>query len=72
FNRIRTLPVTSIDAGASAPDVQAVLGHSSLQVTERYSRAREGVARRAGAVFDRVTTGGYGTDMAHRRTGPGL
>lgn len=32
--------------------VQATLGHSSLQVTERYSRAREGVALRAGAALN--------------------
>ncbi|MGI8394450.1 hypothetical protein [Leucobacter sp. W1038] len=49
------------DAGASAPDAQAVLGHSSLQVTERHSRTREDVARRAAAVFDGLTHGsGYG------------
>ncbi|WP_165384267.1 tyrosine-type recombinase/integrase [Leucobacter triazinivorans] len=47
-----TFATILFDAGASAPDVQAVLGHSSLQVTERYSRAREGVARRAGSVLD--------------------
>lgn len=47
-----TFATILFDAGASAPDVQAVLGHSSLQVTERYSRAREGVARRAGHVLD--------------------
>lgn len=47
-----TFATILFDAGASAPDVQAVLGHSSLQVTERYSRAREGVARRAGTVLD--------------------
>lgn len=40
------------DAGATAPDVQATLGHSSLQVTERYSRAREGVELRVGAALD--------------------
>ncbi|MCT1873623.1 tyrosine-type recombinase/integrase [Brevibacterium luteolum] len=49
-----TFATILFDAGASAPDVQAVLGHSSLQVTERYSRAREGVARRAGSVLDRL------------------
>ncbi len=47
-----TFATILFDAGASAPDVQAVLGHSSLQVTERYSRAREGVAKRAGSVLD--------------------
>ena len=47
-----TFATILFDAGASAPDVQAVLGHSSLQVTEPYSRAREGVARRAGSVLD--------------------
>lgn len=34
--------------------MQATLGHSSLQVTERYSRAREGVALRAGAALDQM------------------
>jgi integrase len=47
-----TFATILFDAGASAPDVQATLGHSSLQVTERYSRAREGVAQRAGSVLD--------------------
>ncbi len=47
-----TFATILFDAGASAPDVQATLGHSSLQVTERYSRAREGVAKRAGGVLD--------------------
>lgn len=49
-----TFATILFDAGATAPDVQAVLGHSSLQVTERYSRAREGVASRAGDVLDRA------------------
>ena len=52
-----TFATILFDAGASAPDVQATLGHSSLQVTERYSRAREGVALRAGAVLDRALGG---------------
>ena len=47
-----TFATILFDAGASAPDVQATLGHSSLQVTERYSRAREGVALRAGAALN--------------------
>ena len=47
-----TFATILFDAGASAPDVQATLGHSSLQVTERYSRAREGVALRTGAVLN--------------------
>ncbi|MFC9918130.1 tyrosine-type recombinase/integrase [Agromyces binzhouensis] len=47
-----TFATILFDAGASAPDVQATLGHSSLQVTERYSRAREGVALRAGVALN--------------------
>ncbi|MFV4912178.1 site-specific integrase [Microbacterium lacticum] len=50
------------DAGVSAPDVQAVLGHSSLQVTQRYARARADVATRAAdsltALFDEVKPAG--------------
>lgn len=52
-----TFATILFDAGASAPDVQATLGHSSLQVTERYSRAREGVAKRAGSVLDSAFSG---------------
>lgn len=55
-----TFATILFDAGASASDVQATLGHSSLQVTERYSRAREGVALRAGAVLDQRLGGGTG------------
>ncbi|HHY48408.1 MAG TPA: site-specific integrase [Alphaproteobacteria bacterium] len=34
-------------SGMSAPDVQAVAGHSSLQVTQRYADTRRDAARRA-------------------------
>lgn len=64
-----TFATILFDAGASAPDVQAVLGHSSLQVTERYSRAREGVARRAGSVLDAALNGPV---MAQKREVPRL
>ena len=47
-----TLATMLFDAGASANDVQAVLGHSSMQMTERYSRARSDVAQRAAAAID--------------------
>jgi len=47
-----TFATILFDAGATAPDVQATLGHSSLQVTGHYSRAREGVALRAAAVLN--------------------
>lgn len=44
-------PLTTlmIDASAAADDVQAILGHPSMQMTERYSHARSDVARRAAA-----------------------
>jgi integrase len=47
-----TLATLLFDAGAAANDVQAILGHSSMQVTERYSRARADVAQRAGRAID--------------------
>lgn len=47
-----TLATILFEAGATAPDVQATLGHSSLQVTERYSRARIDVAKRAASALD--------------------
>ncbi|HKU11702.1 MAG TPA: site-specific integrase [Sinomonas sp.] len=67
-----TFATILFDAGASAPDVQAVLGHSSLQVTERYSRAREGVARRAGSVLDAALKDSNGTNMAQKPDVPRL
>lgn len=65
-----TFATILFDAGATAPDVQATLGHSSLQVTERYSRAREGVALRAGAALDQMLAGASDetTTTAGRKT----
>jgi integrase len=64
-----TFATILFDAGASAPDVQATLGHSSLQVTERYSRAREGVALRAGAVLDQALGSKTGKGAGAKRRG---
>lgn len=47
-----TLATLLFDAGASANDVQAILGHSSMQMTERYSHARSDVAQRAADAID--------------------
>ena len=47
-----TLATLLFDAGVSANDVQAILGHSSMQVTERYSRARSDAAVRVGGALD--------------------
>lgn len=49
-----TLATMLFDAGAAANDVQAILGHSSLQVTERYSRARSDAAFRANSALDKL------------------
>jgi integrase len=38
-------------AGVSAPDVQAVLGHSSLQVTQLYARSNADAAKRGAAAL---------------------
>lgn len=56
-----TLATLLFDAGASADDVQAVLGHSTMQMTERYSRARSDVAKRAAAAIDSLFDAGEGT-----------
>ena len=47
-----TLATLLFDAGAAANDVQAVLGHSTMQMTERYSRARADAAKRAATAID--------------------
>lgn len=52
-----TLATLLFDAGAAANDVQAILGHSSMQVTEKYSRARSDAAVRANGALDRLLGG---------------
>jgi integrase len=42
-----TAATTLFLAGAAAPDVMAILGHSSLQVTQLYANTRADAARRA-------------------------
>lgn len=49
-----TLATLLFDAGMAANDVQAIPGHSSLQVTERYSRARSDAAVRANGAMDKL------------------
>ncbi len=52
FHDLRHSTATLLfDAGLSAPDVRAVLGHSSLQVTQRYAPARSDAAVRAAAAL---------------------
>lgn len=46
-----TFATILFDAGDTLPDVQATFGRSSLQITELYSRAREGAALRGGAAL---------------------
>ncbi len=62
-----TFATILFDAGASAPDVQAA--RSSASCEERYSRAREGVARRARNVLDAALNGPV---MAQKRDVPRL
>lgn len=45
------------DAGAAANDAQAILGHSTMQATERYRRARSDAAVRAVGALDRLMEG---------------
>jgi integrase len=59
-----TLATLLFDAGMAANDVQAILGHSSLQVTEKYSRARQDAAKRAGVALDSL----FGAHPAHQLT----
>lgn len=47
-----TLATLLFDGGASANDVQAIMGHSTLQMTDRYSRARSDAARRGAERLD--------------------
>jgi integrase len=49
-----TLATLLFDGGAAANDVQAIMGHSTLQMTERYSRARSDAARRGAEKLDNL------------------
>lgn len=49
-----TLATLLFDGGAAANDVQAIMGHSTLQMTERYSRARSDAARRGAERLDGI------------------
>lgn len=49
-----TLATLLLDAGAAVNDVKEILGHSSVQVTELYTRAREDSALRADNALDRL------------------
>lgn len=56
-----TFATLLFDGGAAANDVKDAMGHSSLRVTEIYTRARSDVARRAGDALNRAFNG---TNMA--------
>lgn len=46
-----TAATTLFLAGSSAPDVMAILGHSSLQVTQKYANTRADAARRGATML---------------------
>lgn len=48
-----TAAVALFNAGVSAPDVQAILGHSSLLVTQLYADTRADAARRGAAALSK-------------------
>jgi integrase len=52
FHDLRhTAAVMLFRAGVSAPDVQAVMGHSTLAVTQLYANTRHDAARRGAAAL---------------------
>lgn len=59
-----TLATLLFDGGASANDVQAIMGHSTLQMTERYSRARSDAARRGAERLDHLFPTNPGSDTS--------
>ncbi|MCU1414937.1 MAG: site-specific integrase [Microbacteriaceae bacterium] len=63
-----TAAVTLFKANMSAPDVQAILGHSSLAVTQLYADTRNDAAQRGAAALSRF----YGSQsMGQLRGGEG-
>lgn len=60
-----TAAVVLFRAGLSAPDVQAILGHSSLAVTQLYANTRNDAARRGTAALSDF----YNAKSAGRPTG---
>lgn len=60
-----TAAVVLFRAGESAPNVQAILGHSSLAVTQLYANTRDEAARHAAASLSAY----YGTGIAHQGEG---
>ncbi|MEA9984939.1 tyrosine-type recombinase/integrase [Subtercola sp. RTI3] len=57
-----TSAVMLFRAGVSAPDVQAILGHSSLAVTQMYANTRADAARRGAAALSQL----YGNRQGHQ------